>query len=289
MECADLSALFPVATCRDTFSNNAASSRRRPKRRQVAALQMTIAATASVLYDAALAVVYPQACAVCSGSVEARADGAVCAGCWQNTPVFSGAETICWKCGVVSLGQIAADQRELVRCRRCDEDSYTAARACGFYEGALRAAVLELKRRPEVPARLASLIAEASRRPPLNEATVIIPVPLHPDRQRERGFNQAAVLAQSLARATGLRCDEHSLVRSIHTERHRTGMDARARRESVAGVFAVTRPRLVQGQSILLVDDVFTTGATVAACAAQLKAAGAGDVFVLTVARPQIM
>jgi predicted amidophosphoribosyltransferase len=66
-------------------------------------------------------------------------------------------------------------------------------------------------------------------------------------------------------------------------------MDARARRESVAGVFAVTRPRLIQGHSILLVDDVFTTGATVSACASQLKEAGARDVFVLTVARPQIL
>jgi len=116
---------------------------------------------------------------------------------------------------------------------------------------------------------------------------LIVPVPLHPERERERGFNQAAVLGRSLAQSTGLRCDEHSLVRAIHTERHRTGMDARARRESVAEAFTVARPRLIQGQSILLLDDVFTTGATVSACAAKLKASGARDVFVLTVARPQ--
>jgi predicted amidophosphoribosyltransferase len=63
-------------------------------------------------------------------------------------------------------------------------------------------------------------------------------------------------------------------------------MDERARRESVADAFAVRRPRLIENQRILLVDDVFTTGATVSACAAVLKAAGAEDVFVLTVARP---
>jgi competence protein ComFC len=115
---------------------------------------------------------------------------------------------------------------------------------------------------------------------------LIVPVPLHPERERERGFNQAAVLARSLAKSTGLRCDEHSLIRSVHTERHRTGMDARARRESVADAFVVKRPRLIQNQRVLLVDDVFTTGATVSACAAALIEAGA-KVYVLTVARPQ--
>lgn len=247
---------------------------------------MSLAATASFLYDAALAIVYPQACAVCTGSVESRADGVVCAECWKGTAVFSGAENVCWKCGLVSLGKIADDQREQVRCGHCDEDFFTAARACGFYEGALRAAVLELKRRPQVPARLAHLMVEASRRRPLNEATLIVPVPLHPERERERGFNQAAVLARSLAKSTGLPCDEHSLVRSVHTQRHRTGMDAHARRESVADAFVVKRPRLIQDQTILLIDDVFTTGATVSACAKNLMNEGAAKVCVLTIAHP---
>ena len=247
---------------------------------------MSFAAKASFLYDAALAVVYPQACEVCGESVEARADGVACAGCWEQATIFSGTETICWMCGFLSLGQIADGKREQVRCGHCDEDFFTAARACGFYEGALRAAVLELKRREHVPSRLARLMFDASRRPPLGAATLIVPVPLHPEREHERGFNQAAVLARSLAKSTGLPCDEHSLIRSIHTERHRTGMDARARRESVAAAFAVKRPRLIKNESVLLIDDVFTTGATVSACAEKLRAAGARDVFALTVARP---
>ncbi|HEX5707797.1 MAG TPA: phosphoribosyltransferase family protein, partial [Pyrinomonadaceae bacterium] len=73
--------------------------------------------------------------------------------------------------------------------------------------------------------------------------------------------------------------------RTGHAARHRTGMDARGRRESVEGVFAVTRPRLVSGESILLVDDVLTTGATVSACASALRSAGAREVLVLTIAR----
>jgi ComF family protein len=127
---------------------------------------------------------------------------------------------------------------------------------------------------------------EAQQRTPLNNATRVVPVPLHPERMRERGFNQAAVLAAALARLTGLPLDESSLVRTLHTERHRAGMDARARRESVDKAFAVRRPRLVEGERILLIDDVFTTGATVSSCASALRAAGAQEVFVLTIARP---
>jgi ComF family protein len=247
---------------------------------------MLLTRTTSSLYDAALALLYPQACAVCGAHVESRADGAACAGCWDKTHVFSGAETMCWKCGAVGRGVVAEEDRAAVRCRRCEMEAFTAARACGAYEGALRASVLALKREPHVAPRLARLMFEAQQRTPLMDATCIVPVPLHPERMRERGFNQAAVLATSLAGCSGLPLDDGSLVRILHTERHRAGMDARARRESVQAAFAVQRPRLVEDERILLVDDVFTTGATVSSCAQALKEAGAQEVFVLTVARP---
>jgi ComF family protein len=154
-----------------------------------------------------------------------------------------------------------------------------------MYECALRASVLRLKQEPYTAARLRRLLGAAQRRTPLSAATLIVPVPLHPERERERGFNQAAVLGRALARETNLPLDEWSLARVAHGERHRAGMDARGRRESVEAAFRVVRPRLVEGQRVLLVDDVFTTGATVSACAVALKAAGASEVFVLTLAR----
>jgi ComF family protein len=172
-----------------------------------------------------------------------------------------------------------------VRCGRCDEEAFTGARACGLYEGALRASILELKREPHVPTRLTHLLLDAQRRAPIKSANLIVPVPLHPMRERERGFNQASLLARALARLSGLPLDDHSVVRRLHTERHRAGMDAKARRKSVAEAFAVRDPKLVAGQRVLLIDDVFTTGATVSACASALKDAGAEEVFVLTVAR----
>ena len=241
----------------------------------------------SSFYDAALALVYPQACAVCHGSVESRNDGVACAACWQAARLIREDDTLCWKCGVVTPAQVSDERRKMIRCRRCDDYSFDLARACGFYEGALRASVLELKRQPRVAPHLADLMFATQQRDPLNTTEVIVPVPLHSSRQRERGFNQALLLARELARLSGLPLDEHSVIRRIHTERHRAGMDAKARRKSVAGAFAVRHRDLIEGQRVLLIDDVFTTGATVSACAAALKGAGAEEVFVLTIARAQ--
>ncbi|MFL6286498.1 MAG: ComF family protein [Pyrinomonadaceae bacterium] len=247
---------------------------------------MKLARTFDLLCDAALSLVYPQACAVCGAEcVESRADAPACAKCWRATRLFTGEETLCWKCGVPARASVPEEKRSRVRCRRCDAEAFAAARACGLYEGALRASVLKLKREPFVPARLARLLACAASRAPLSSATLAVPVPLHSERERARGFNQAVLLARAVAKRTGLRLDELSLARVEHSERHRAGMDARARRETVENAFAITRPRLVEGERVLLVDDVFTTGATVSACAASLLASGASDVFVLTAAR----
>ena len=247
---------------------------------------MSLAGTLDKLCDAALALAYPQPCAACGvRGVERRADWPACAACWASTRLFGGGETLCWKCGAPAGGEVPEEVRPTVRCRRCDAEGFTAARACGLYEGALRAAVLGLKRDPFVPPRLARMLGEAARRAPLDAARLVVPVPLHPARERERGFNQATLLASAVAGGAGLPLDARSLSRVAHSERHRAGMDARARRESVREAFAVARPRLVRGRSVLLVDDVFTTGATASACARALLDAGAVAVFVLTAAR----
>jgi competence protein ComFC len=247
---------------------------------------MFLTRAANLLYDAWLTLLYPQSCAICGGSVEAREFGVVCGACWQGTRLLSTEDIICWKCGVLSRGYIADEKREQVRCRRCDDDSFSAARACGSYEGALRASILALKREPFIPRHLVALVKEVQQRAPLNRANHVIPVPLHPEREKARGFNQAAVIARELAHAARLPIDEVSLIRTVHSRRHRAGMDAKARRASVAKAFEVRYPRLIENEHILLVDDVFTTGATVSSCASALLEAGAKEVFVLTIARP---
>src|ERR1700752_132471 len=238
-----------------------------------------------VFGDALLALAYPQACAIWGRRVEERAFGVTCEACWAKAPVFDGTESLCWKCGLLSPVEVAPEFREQMRCHRCDSHSFTAARAIGLYEGALREAVLHLKRQPHVTKHIAMLLVTAARREPLNESTRIIPVPLHPKRLQARGFNQASVLAQELSRSLHLPEDEVSLLRVLTSEKYRAGMDIKGRRDTVAGAFRIAHPRLVANEDILLVDDVFTTGATVSACAEALIAAGARNVYVLTLAR----
>ena len=245
---------------------------------------MTLLTIANLVYDSALAVVYPQECAICGSSVESRSDGVACAMCWNATSIFGEKDPLCWKCGAVSFAGPDA-RRQNLSCGRCDDDSFAVARACGNYEGALRASILELKRQPHVPQRLRQTMLGALRRAPLTAAELILPVPLHAARERERGFNQAWVLAKELSRPARLPMDEHCLVRKNETHMHRGGMDAKARHRSVAGAFMVRHADLIAGKRLLLIDDVFTTGATVSACAAVLKEAGALEVFVLTAAR----
>lgn len=239
-------------------------------------------------YDALLTVAYPQICRVCGGSVEERALGVACEACWKATRIFTGTETICWKCGALSPAtgvEVGADVRTEVRCRRCDSQAFTAARAVGLYEKALRASVLESKRRPYVAPFVINLLLGAAQQAPLNEPTRIVPVPLHEKRLKERGFNQASVVAEALAKHLQLPLDDASVARIRGSEKYRAGFDPKARRDSVTGAFVVRYPRLISGESILLVDDVFTTGATVNACAEALIKANARQVLVLTVAR----
>jgi ComF family protein len=112
---------------------------------------------------------------------------------------------------------------------------------------------------------------------------LIVPVPLAPGRRRERGFNQAALLAERLGRAFSIPISE-ALSRTRSTVAQ-VGLTAAQRRRNVEGAFALRRGAVVAGQRLLLIDDVATTGATLDACARALLEAGAKDVSGLTIAR----
>lgn len=155
--------------------------------------------------------------------------------------------------------------------------------AIGWYEGALRESILVLKREPYLPQHVVDLLVERARS--LESVTRIIPVPLHEERQRSRGFNQAAIIAREMSRTLRVPMDEISLVRVSSSEKHRTGLDAKGRWDSVANAFAVRYPRLVVGEDILLVDDVFTTGATVRSCTERLVEAGSKSVLICALAQ----
>lgn len=236
----------------------------------------------SILTDALLALAYPQTCQVCGGGVEKSADGVVCENCWRATGIFSGTETLCAKCG-----RFLADEPTNFEtfCHLCDEQFYDAARAVGVYRAALAASVVHLKREPFVARRLREIFLSRFETSRFQDAALIVPVPLSKKRFLERGFNQAVVLAEILRRETGLPLDDKSLFRTVHTPMHRAAMDTKARAKSVENAFEVRRANFVKDRNILLVDDVFTSGATVSNCAKILKENGARKVYVLTVAR----
>ncbi len=235
----------------------------------------------SKICDSLLTIVYPQSCQICRNSVESFSNGAACNTCWEQTRIFSGTETLCGKCGRF-LSEKPSDFQTF--CHRCDEHFYDQARAVGFYEQALAASVIHLKREPFAAEKLQELLLSRFQTSDFHDSTRIIPVPLSKRRQLERGFNQAAVLAGFLAGKLHLPLDEQSLARSVHTPLHRAAMDNKARETSVKNVFDVKRPNVVDGEIVLLIDDVFTSGATVSACAKVLKEKGARKVYVLTIA-----
>jgi ComF family protein len=235
------------------------------------------------IYDSLLTLVYPQICHSCGEkSVENSADGAACRACWGKTRVFSGAETLCAKCGKFLQGKPSNFQ---TFCHQCDEHFYDAARAVGIYENALSACVLQIKSEPFISRKLCKLFISAFAESPFQDPRRIIPVPLSKQRFLERGFNQAEILADALAKETKIPVDKQSLARKIHSPIHRAAMDRKAREMSVKNAFEVKRPRLVENENILLIDDVFTSGATVSSCAKALKEKGADKVYVLTLAR----
>ena len=234
------------------------------------------------LQDSLISIIYPQECRVCSGEVEHRSDGVACSQCWGATRIFTGSEMLCQKCGAY-LGEQAAPVA--VFCHKCDEHHYDRASAAGIYETALAASIVQLKAAPGLPKRPRSIIEAAVRRSDLAHVDLIVTTPLAKERQIERGFNQAEIIGKVVSSVARIPLDCLSLARRLHTPIHRIGMDQRARDLTVQNAFEVARPKLIKGRSVLLVDDVLTSGATASSCAKALKNQGASRVDVFTLAR----
>ncbi len=237
------------------------------------------------LRDSIVGLVYPQACSICDMPVESLDEGTVCSQCWSSYERTLADLAACFKCAW-PVRVLAPQTGQAVDCHRCQAMNFDLLRYVGPYNGALRAITLALKLRPQLPGRARRLIAKRlGAEGTFWRSHTVIPVPLHSKRIRERGFNQAELLAQQISRLVRLPLETGILVRVIETRRHRAGMDARERTTSLQRAFAVKTIGPLKGSRVLLVDDVFTTGATMNECARALKEAGAGWVSGFALAR----
>jgi len=241
-----------------------------------------------------LAVIFPTSCSLCHQELTQATSIDVCRHCWNHLEPWLGAA--CAVCGLPfpSERPLASAVALCPQCRE-EEFEFDRARSYGLYTGDLRAVILQLKfrHRERLGKRLGELLGStwSSLAETLPAAApVLVPVPLHHSRKRERGFNQAELLARGLRRVAGaagtprLRIETRCLYRTRATP-PQTGLSLQQRKENVRDVFAVARPDRIRGRVAILVDDVMTTGATLSACAAALKKAGALQVLGLTLAR----
>ncbi|MCS6909837.1 MAG: ComF family protein [Anaerolineales bacterium] len=222
---------------------------------------------------AAVDVVFPPECAACR-----RPGMRLCADCRSQFRLL-GNEAICPRCGYAPM------PTDCENCRRHPPPAaLRSLRSAAWFEGPLRRALHHLKYQRDILLgdTLAEWLCDLYYREGL-AADLIVPVPLSPQRLRERGYNQADLLARPLAEWAGVPYAPGALLRSRHTL-SQVGLSADERRQNVAGAFVADR-RLVAGRQVVVVDDVCTTGATLAACAEALHAAGAAKVWGLTLAR----
>ncbi len=232
---------------------------------------------AHTLFQRGLDLLFPPRCAGCR-----RGGHLLCPGCLRTMQPL--ASPLCLRCGL-PLATIATN------CASCQQNRFRldGLRCVNLYQGALREAIYALKYtgQQRLAEPLGLLLAQAFSAYGLR-ADGIVPLPLHAQRQRQRGYNQAVLLARVCAAHLQLPCLEDLVVRQRDT-RTQVGLNMWERQQNVSGAFALApyvKLRSLARHRLLLIDDVCTTGASLEACAAPLYAAGVQEVWGLVLGRP---
>ncbi len=223
---------------------------------------------------------------MCGADVTRAREYSVCESCWEKALTLSIRPPWCACCGLpFQMEEMAGEHL----CGTCSVEMppFAGARSFGYYTGVISRLVqgFKFERRRNLVGLLAPLLAATfgatwSRA----DFDLVVPMPLHPRRQRERGFNQAALLASWLSKSLVIPCSHGALARIRHTP-PQVGLADAERFRNVRAAFECRRRALVAGGRVLLIDDVMTTGATVSSATEALCKAGARSVAVLTVAR----
>ncbi len=239
--------------------------------------------------DAVVSVFFPAGCRICDNLLVHSTRVPICGECLDSFAAIP--DKSCEICGQ-ALAALPANEAEPLTCRACQQKTYAfeRARSYGIYDAALVRALILLKWERIEPqgewfaGRLAELVQRESG---ILQADIVVPVPLHRDRERQRGYNQAGLISKPLARRLGL---PHKAVLLMRTRPRpdKQVLSLEERWESVRGAFATRPGSQVDNKRVLLVDDVMTTGATLDACARALLESGAKSVLGLTIARAAI-
>jgi ComF family protein len=235
---------------------------------------------------AALDLVFPALCPVCAATLAERRRDPLCGACWDRIARIR--PPCCDRCGLpwpTSIPRATSVPLAPMVCGACriEPPGWDWARVGAEYEGVVRDAIHALKFRGK--RALARPLAQLMREQwpaRAGDVTALVPVPLGRPRERERGFNQAALLAERLAPGLGVAVRPRWLAR-LRDTRPQSDLGAAERQANVRGAFEAARE--VAGRHVVVVDDVLTTGATVAECARALRAAGAAEIGVVAVAR----
>jgi competence protein ComFC len=223
-------------------------------------------------------VVLPPYCGVCDLLLEPN-EKVVCESCFQAIRFQD--SSFCWVCG-------RPLKKKASRCEKCEEYPLTLSRvrSLGLYDDNLATIIhlLKYQQKPSLARRLGRMMSVVVLRDPvLSRAELVMPVPLHPVRRRERGYNQSELLSKSLANSAGFPLVTKALIRGRNT-RSQTDLSPEERFRNVNGAFCVRHPDTVDDKIVLLVDDVMTTGYTLDSCAQVLLDAGTNKVCGITCA-----
>lgn len=228
-------------------------------------------------------VCYPSFCKTCGELLENRRDRILCSACLEK--IRPHRAPVCPVCGRFFEGE--ADGHLCGRCS-VSPPPFARHRSAGRYEGVLKDALLLLKYRRFRPLGrvLGGMAYEALKADEefWRGVGLVVPVPLHRKRLRERGFNQSGEIAREISRRTGIPFDPRALKKTKPTP-PQTSLEQKERMKNVRDVYAPERRHVLSGRVILLVDDVFTTGSTAGECARVMRREGASEVRVLTVAQ----
>jgi ComF family protein len=228
-----------------------------------------------------ISLLYPPACAICSADVEP--DKYLCEQCQAKLVRIK--SPFCSRCSEPFQGQITND----FECANCAHRRLYFETAVSAFRsrGIVRQVILDFKYRGQFHLRhlvatwiLAALEDDRLR---TRQFDLMVPVPLHPARKRQRGFNQAAVLAELLSRRISVPC--RGLLERVRYTTTQTAFDRTERMENLRGAFRLGRNPDVRQLRVLLIDDILTTGSTLSECARVLKSAGALSVHAATAAR----